>query len=420
MRFKCVSKTWLSLIEEDPQFADLHHAHAKARPGILFVIPRSRPTDPNNPNQNKHDRLILTANLIKDQGSKAEAHKIRKVKSSRYNQILGPVNGLFCFVDKLKSDVCVYNLSTREKTPGVRSTLLMPIEEQWGNSFNKIYEFGFDPTTRKHKVLCICHRTTQQPGEFYIDGPYQVCYVLTIGDSAWRRIDEVLPCDIDYILPSSVHVNGSIYYCTARFLFGNWAGGWKNGDAVLVAFDVGIEKFRTILIPNVILSSPPSDYWFNQHAYLLEVNGHVAIACRFGAYIAKIWVYREDTENDNNGTCDEKWTEHTIKFPFYWDRNIYWGFYTGAGMDQILVQSDRWVVRGIDPSCTLYSYDLKMKTFTAIEVSGIPSSISNDCSIKLVSSFVESLWAPIQKQRSRSEAPHSNIQRRPSESHTIV
>ncbi|XP_026432424.1 putative F-box protein At1g32420 [Papaver somniferum] len=365
MRFKCVSKTWLSLIEEDPQFADLHYAHAKARPSILFVIPRARPRDPNNPHQNKHDQLTLTANLINDQGSKAEAHKIRKVKSSCYNQILGPVNGVVCFVDKVKSDVCVYNLSTREKTPGVRSTLLMPIEEQWGSSFNKIYEFGFDPTTRKHKVLCICHRTTQQPGEFYIYGPYQVCYVLTIGDNAWR----------------------------------SWAGGWKNGDAVLVAFDVGIEKFRTILIPNVILSSPPSDYWFNQHAYLLQVNGHVAIACRFGAYIAKIWVYIEDTENDNNGTCEEKWAEHTIKFPFCWDRNIYWGFYTGAGVDQILVQSDRWVVSGIDPALTLYSYDLKMKTFTAIEVSGIPSSISNDCSIKLVSSFSESLWAPIQKQQ---------------------
>ncbi|KAI3909494.1 hypothetical protein MKW92_015601, partial [Papaver armeniacum] len=231
----------------------------------------------------------------------------------------------------------------------------------------KIYEFGFDPTTRKHKVFCIWQSTFKQPGEFYIDGPNQVCYVLTIGDNAWRRIDEVLPCDIDYILPSSVHVNCSIYNCTAKFLFNSWAGGWGNGDAVLVAFDVGIEKFRTIPIPNNIILSSPHD-WFNQHTYLLEVNGHVAIACRFSDYIAKIWVYREDTENDNNGTCDEKWTEHTITFLFSWDKNIYWGFYRGAGMDQILIQYDRRVVSGIDPACTLYSYELKMKTFPAIEV----------------------------------------------------
>ncbi|XP_026432422.1 putative F-box protein At1g32420 [Papaver somniferum] len=276
MRFKCVSKSWLSLIEEDPSFTDLH----LARPALLLVIPRTPRRDPNNPynlnlHRNIHDQLVLTANLIRDQGSEGEVHSTRKIKSSQSSGILGPVNGLVCFVNQDKSVVCVYNLSTRERTPGVKSTLHLPSEEQSaGFSLHKIYQFGFDPVTKKHKVLCICHRLFQHPGQLSTYADNQVCEVLTVGDNAWRRIDEFLPWGIDYILPSSVYVNGYIYYCTDKFLSCSWYGGWQNGDAVLVAFDVSIEKFRTITIPNLILRSPPSDDWFNQHADLLEVNGH--------------------------------------------------------------------------------------------------------------------------------------------------
>ncbi|KAI3908168.1 hypothetical protein MKW98_029469 [Papaver atlanticum] len=391
MCFKCVSKTWLSLIEED----------------LLLVKQLSR-LDRNNLHENRKE-LILTANLSKD-NSRGEIQKIRKLKSSRPNEILGPVHGFICLVDKLTEVVRVYNLSTRERTPSVRSRLRR-VQPLPGFSLFKTYQLGYDPTTKIHKILSVRYvyrqhgQNNNYPGDLYV-----LCDVLTIGDNAWRRIDEVPPCfGIGF---TSVYLNGYIYYCTTT-LSTFTSGNPGNSDIVLVAFDLGSEKFRMIRIPEFILNSPPSEFVFNQHANLLEVDGHVAIACRMSAYIVKLWVCREDnkgkkTTNANFCNVEENWTEDTIllPLPFDWDPNIHWGFYTGVGTHQILVRSTHWSDSGI--KCTLYSYDLQKKSFTKIHFHGIPSSIRNGCNFK-VSTFAESLL-PIQKQRSSSGEPHSNIQ----------
>ncbi|KAI3925547.1 hypothetical protein MKW92_047974 [Papaver armeniacum] len=397
MRFKCVSKTWLSLIEQDSYFADLHYAHAKARPSLLLVKPLS-PKDPYN------NDLILTPNLSTDR-SKAEIHTIiRKTDSFSGNEILGPVNGLICFIDRSKPDVRVYNISTREVTPRVRSTLRNKHVLSLLTVIEFGYGFGFDPVTKKHKaILCVLF-INLQPSKDHLGDCYRVCEVLTIGDDAWRRIDEVPPCNL---ATCSVYVSGTIYYRTSKFMSGN-------NDVVLVAFDVGIEKFRTITIPNLILNNRFSSCI--RCGNLFEMDGHVVIAYRMTAYIVKLWVYREDTEHDNKGkntqitnfgNLEENWTEYTITLPLSWDYIRSWGFYTGAGMHQILIQSNKQLESGIYSS-TLYSYDLKKETFTKIEVSGISPPIEADCRIKLASTFVESLFS-ILKQRSCSDAPQTNI-----------
>ncbi|KAI3888951.1 hypothetical protein MKW92_038662 [Papaver armeniacum] len=404
MRFKCVSKTWLSLIEEDPYFADLHFERSKACPALLLVIPLPR-TYSDDPFRISNE-LVLTASLSRDR-SKAEIYSTLNTESFSCAEIRGPANGLFCFVDRLRSNARVYNISTREVTC-VRSTFMPNVCYSFGWTNWYGYEIGFDPVSRKHKVLCVS-RKNQQPGQNFGD-QHIVCEVLTVGDNAWRRIDEVPPCDFRFFY-LSVYVNGFIYYCTSKFLSGNW----DNGDAVFVAFDVGNEKFRMITIPNLILKNRSSDRY--QCIKLLEVDGHAAIASKESDYIVKLWVYREYNEYDNkwkktktrsSSNLEENWTEDTITLPSSWDYNLQWDFYTGAGMHQLLIQSVQRLDRGIN-SATLYSYDLKKKTFTEIEVSGMPSSIPNGRCINSASTYVESLY-PIQKRRISSEAPHSHIQ----------
>lgn len=99
LRFKCVSKTWLSLIEEDSNFADLHLERSKARPGLLMVIPPRR--DLNNPYRVCCE-LLLTANLSK-YGRTAEIQSVGKEKFLSCDENHGPVNGFICFVDARKS-----------------------------------------------------------------------------------------------------------------------------------------------------------------------------------------------------------------------------------------------------------------------------------------------------------------------------
>ncbi|KAI3908164.1 hypothetical protein MKW98_029465 [Papaver atlanticum] len=397
MRFKCVSKTWLSLIQEDPYFVDLHFERSKARPALLLVIPLPQ-TDPDNPFRISNE-LVLTASLSRDR-SKAEIYSILNTQAFSCAEIRGPVNGLVCFIDRLRSNVHVYNISTREVTC-VRSTFMPKVcfSFGWTNWYG--YEIGFDPVSKKHKVLCVC-RKNQQPGQNHFGDQHIYCEVLTVGDNAWRRIDKVPPCDFSFFGP--VYVNGFIYYCTSKFLSGNW----DNGDAVFVAFDVGNEKFRVITIPNLILMNRSSDRY--QCINLLEVDGHAAIVSKESDYIIKLWLYREYNEYDNkwkktktrsSSNLEENWTEDTITLPSSWDYNLHWDFYTGAGMHQLLVQSVQRLDRGIN-SVTLYSYDLKKKTFTEIEVSGIPSSIPNGRCINSASTFVESLF-PIQKRRNAQQ-----------------
>lgn len=406
MRFKCVSKTWLSLIEEDPCFADLHFERSKARPALLLVFPFPRwlPSKP----LRASNEFVLTASLSGD-GRKAEIHSILNTESFSCAEVRGPANGLVCFVDRLMSNVRVYNISTREVTC-VRSTFMPKACFYFGRTNWYGYEIGFDPVSKNHKVLCVC-RNNRQSGQNHLGDQHIVCEVLTVGDNVWRRIDEVPPCDFNFF-SGSVYVNGSIYYLTSKFMKGDWV----DSDAILVAFDVGTESFRKIPISNLFLNNRPSDRY--PRASLLEVDEHIAISCRMSAYIVKLWVYSGDTEYGDNkgkrtktaipGNLEGNWTEDTITLPSSWDYNLHWGFYTGAGMHQILIKSVQRLNGGIN-SATLYSYDLKTKTFTEIEVSGIPSSIPDGRCIKSASTFVESLY-PIQKRRISSEAPHSNIQ----------
>ncbi|XP_026432420.1 putative F-box protein At1g32420 [Papaver somniferum] len=405
MRFKCVSKTWLSLIEDDPYFADLHFERSKARPALLLVIPLPS-YDPDNLFRISNE-LVLTANLSRDR-SRAEICSILKTESFCCAEIRGPANGLVCCVDRLRSHARIYNISTRE-VMCVESTFMPKVCLSFGMTGWYGYEIGFDSVSKKHKVLCAC-RKNEQPGQKHLGDKQIVCEVLTVGDNEWRRIDEVPLCDFNLFL--SVYVNGFIYYCTSKFASGHW----DNGDAVLVAFDVSNEKFRVITIPNLILNNQSSTRYYRR-VNLLEVDGHAAIACEETDCVVKLWVYEEYNEYDSKWkktktriSCnlEENWTEDTITLPSPWDYDLSWDFYTGAGMHQLLIRSVQWLDRGINYA-TFYSYDLKKKTFTEIEVSGMPSSIPNGRRIQLASTYVESLF-PIQKRIISSETPHSNIQ----------
>ncbi|OVA03703.1 F-box associated domain [Macleaya cordata] len=390
MRFKFVCKRWWSLIKQDPYFHDLHLTRSKTRPGLLIVIPLIKAYE----RIVGHLEFFLSANFFE---CRAAIHTKRKTKSLRYNdhRILNPVNGLICFVHCFERDaVRIYNPSTREKTPWIKSRINKEKEEHGVKVYEyPSYGFGFDPATMEHKVICVwtIFRTQNFPNyKFTIR---YACDILTVGHNSWRRIDEVPP---PYKLQgSSVYANGSIYWSN-KALFRDEK--WDDGEPeVIVAFDVGSEKFRVIPIPNFIVDQPMSrDNFCGPSVELLEVDGRVALLGRMNAYNVKMWIFDDDHDYDkeekinrtttSSSTSNSNWTEVTIKLPFCWNRDMPLSFHAVEGTDQIILQSCRnslWVV-------SLYSYNWKKKTFKKIEISGF-SAIPRLFSASLFTPLVESL-----------------------------
>ncbi|KAI3949119.1 hypothetical protein MKW92_019727 [Papaver armeniacum] len=240
MRLKCVCKRWKLIIEQDQHFINLHLTHSETRPGLFVLLPKSAAGGASD-----YESFILA--VLHITGRAANLHTISKTKLS-YREILGPIAGLVCFVNNCA--VRIYNVSTMESTPWIKSTVCMNIEKDNGIVEEPRCYFGFDPTTKKHKALFVWGR-----GKFQ---DFPVCEVLTVGDNTWRIIDEVLPYNITGNITQ--YANGSIYW----LIHGRSDDGIKpmveysgyreemffSGEDVekytkwIMAFDIGSEKFR--------------------------------------------------------------------------------------------------------------------------------------------------------------------------------
>ncbi|KAI3877117.1 hypothetical protein MKX03_027643, partial [Papaver bracteatum] len=111
------------------------------------------------------------------------------------------------------------------------------------------YGFGFDPLTKTYKLVYVL----EIPKAYFSTSSkvQHICQVLTVGGrgNQWRNIDEVPP--VQLFESAGVYANGSIY--------------WRNAGAdsitppdeeLIVAFDIGTERFRVIEIPDFIVGPP--------------------------------------------------------------------------------------------------------------------------------------------------------------------
>ncbi|KAI3937873.1 hypothetical protein MKW92_035943 [Papaver armeniacum] len=183
---------------------------------------------------NDSSKIILTP----EDGFKGGValHKVKIPWGKQARMLKQSIDGLFCFVDD-SCGTCIYNLGTRQVTPWAQSSV--PLQGDLFVTQTPIYGFGFDPLTKKYKVLRdweIC-----RPGFEYAKGRRDhICEVFTVGENRWRKIDEVPPARLHG--GAGVYANGSVYWRNAG------ANGFATPDnEVIVAFDVGTEKFRVVV-----------------------------------------------------------------------------------------------------------------------------------------------------------------------------
>ncbi|XP_026410260.1 F-box only protein 8-like [Papaver somniferum] len=274
MRFKCVSKHWLSLIK-DPCFINLHSRTPKTAAHLLFLIPPPQRRQPKNKTAgiSYQEVCFKTADLLSEVTGRTISTMHTTSKSFECLDFLGPVNGLICFTKKFKVSVCIFNISTREVMPLVKSTSRDNVIGG-GKNDSLIYGFGFDPATKHYKFICNGRVSAKNGNQISVGHFWEV---LTLGTNSWKRIEDVPPLP-DGLTPSSIYVNGSIYWFPDKFQ----KGIWNQGVTVcIMAFDVGSEKFRKIQIPQFIVVQPIDSYPpFQACVRLQEVKGCLAILRR--------------------------------------------------------------------------------------------------------------------------------------------
>ncbi|KAI3943877.1 hypothetical protein MKW92_002440 [Papaver armeniacum] len=396
MRFKCVCKSWKSIMEEDSHFMNLHLGHSETRPSLFILLQKSA-------DYLERCKSFLSANLYFN-GRDANIHTLSKEHSISYRKILGPIGGLICFVDIFA--VRIYNVSTREVTPWIKSTVFMNVENENGIADaldgSPHCNFGFDPTTKKHKVIFM-----------WCEGKFQdfpVCEVLTVGDNTWRVIGELPPCL--NIGMATVSVNGSIYWN----LFGPFGDdiGIKlrldssdSEDAEspdeeedytewIMAFDIESEKFRMFPVPPVPKYERDESFSFNEFS-LSVVDGCLAILRQTDRKV-KMWIFQDhNKENGISITSSEKdWTRLSIKLTIELRRSAIY-VHSVSGRDQIILETYRdayYHGKRNARDANFYYYDRKNNTLRKLEINGI-TSIPEDCRAEC-STFVENLL-PVRK-----------------------
>ncbi|KAI3931175.1 hypothetical protein MKW92_050964 [Papaver armeniacum] len=431
LRFKSVCKHWLSLITQDQNFIHLHSIRSKSRMKLLCITPLQQRKETKTLPQH-----ILSANLSvkrsNDDEAKVIIHNVKKTTDENwfdYDDILEQVNGLVCFLDRRAAAVRIYNVSTRQVTPWIRSTLLAEEKDKFQSQDNPveierdllpIYQFGFDPEKKEHKVFCFW-RLSARLEDFtgsYSDtaSTYASWEALTVGrDTKWRRISMV-PDDnnlikLKEVLPpyrmerNPVHANGTIYWRNKHMSSQeDFVMDLDPTDPdVIIAFDVGSEKFRVIPIPSFILDEHRENK-FSRPVALLILSGRITLICQMSNYIVKLWMLDDDGVEIRLENCQGKgtsnWSTETITLPFYFCDRRFVGFHGSVAADKILISEYSMIVGSYKKIACLYSYDRKTKTFKKIDEMDRILPISLQYELSLFTTFTESLF-PVQPQQDK-------------------
>ncbi|MCL7049580.1 hypothetical protein MKW94_029404 [Papaver nudicaule] len=439
-RFKSVCKRWRSLITHDPHFIHLHSTRSISRPKLLCMAP----PDPRDEEKSKTlPQCILSANLslkttVSGEGEEPQViiHNIKKTTDDKwfhYDFVLGPVSGLVCFIHCGTAAARIYNVSTRQITPWIKSTLLAEEKDKFESEDNPIkivsnllpiYQMGFDPEKKEHKVFCFW-RLSATDGTFRegnaCDAPgYASWEALTVGrDTKWRRIsvtpdennvikmNEVLPPHHREINMIPVNANGTIYWrikgmsSEYELMYPKRVSDTEFSPSdpdVIIAFDVGSEKFRVIPIPRFILDEP-REKMFDRPIAMLVLGGRITLVYQMSDFVLKLWMLDDGVEKkleNCQGRGSSNWSAETITLPFEFDTRFCNFHGVPASADIILISMFKEIGDTISTPkvAYLFSYDRKTKASWDGEIDrafSVPLHLSRS----LFTTFTESL-IPVQ------------------------
>ncbi|GLU15700.1 hypothetical protein SLE2022_321700 [Rubroshorea leprosula] len=329
LRFRCVSKTFRSLIDSS-DFVKLHlNRSVTSHTNHTLIL-------------SKHDLRVA------DLASLNSFSRLQHPLMGDDLNILGSCNGLLC-ISNILDDMAVWNLS-------MKKYIILP-SLSLGSYDLYVFGFGYDSVNDDYKVV----RITQSGGKEGKPLESEV-KVLSMGRKGWRRIE-----DIPYVLPcpgaNGVFASGSLH----------WVVSYKDepsDENVIVALDVGLEEYREV---------PQPEYTDNKK-FRLDVGVLGGCLCLMANYLSHVdlWVMREYGVKESwskllSLACDDVVGSLRSMKPLAYSRSG----------DQVLLEQD---------NTNLVWYDLKMKKAKNVSASGMPYFYKSEiCLQSLVSADVKKI-----------------------------
>ncbi|XP_061341688.1 F-box/kelch-repeat protein At3g23880-like [Gastrolobium bilobum] len=258
LRFKCVCKSWLTLIS-NPQFAKSHYDIAAAPTHRLLVKPyRKCSSEFIGIEAPLHDdSAVVHLNLTPPQSS-----LITSV-SSNYLRILGSCRGIILLKYREDDDLILWNPST-----GARKTI------SCSPGGKLLYGFGYDPSTDDYVVVIAMESSTKFKThlEFF-----------SLKTNSWNKVEGFnFPySDISVRFISGLPLNEALHWLVFS------KGDFFTKDAVIITFDLIKRSLSEIPLPR--------DCTASMYRSIFEIFHFMVIEGCLGLYCSDdvCWVMKE-------------------------------------------------------------------------------------------------------------------------------
>ncbi|KAI8534302.1 hypothetical protein RHMOL_Rhmol10G0079700 [Rhododendron molle] len=245
LRFRCICKSWLSLLSS-PDFTSAHLRTAAAKPPVLLL--RGYSLTGLTP---RYKELYSLRSDDADFTSLLDLHCPFKTRAVNFFRVVGSCNGLICLSD----DLLGYTYTVILWNPAIRRNLTLPMPnicfEDYGPYMFSL-GFGFDPKTNDHKVVRIVYLEGSGRVKGWVVPPKVEVYALSTG--VWKTIKG---SKIGYHM---VEVFWSRAFANCGVHWTAYSGGKSTGYCnVVLVFDMGSEVFREVKLPEKLVGASPLD-----------------------------------------------------------------------------------------------------------------------------------------------------------------
>ncbi|XP_050283044.1 F-box/kelch-repeat protein At3g23880-like isoform X1 [Quercus robur] len=313
IRFRCVSKSWNSLITS-PAFINSNltrtRSHSDSNKLIVRYLDVALRVERYKLIHEDNDNNVSSSEEIQDLKLPLRSSRLS------YFQLVGSANGLFCLYE---GNRCIL------WNPCIRKFITLPNPSVTAEFFCYL-AFGFDSRTNDYKVVRIAYKSDTR----YEGAKPPLVEVYSVNEGSWRVTsggDSYPPKITMSIRPQqAASLNGAVYFV---------ANDWGNAQSFIVlSFDLGDEVFRLICLPYGKFGS-------DDRIFTSEFKGLLSLICyESWHYIYSIWVMKE------YGIVDS-WTKQ-----FTIDLNMqYWKVLRFWKNDHVLVQKMQ------SGGLMLFSYD---------------------------------------------------------------